>query len=85
MKKIVERTCAGCNIKKDKQELIRIVKNKNGNVCLDLIGKENGRGAYLCKDENCLNKVIKNKKLEKALDIKIEDNIYESIRGVILG
>ena len=85
MKKIVERTCSGCNIKKDKKELIRIVKNKRGEIFVDLQGNADGRGAYLCKNENCLNKTIKTKRLEKALEAKIEDKIYESIRGVILG
>ena len=85
MNKIIERTCIGCNSKKDKKELIRIVKNKNGEIFVDLEGKADGRGAYLCKNENCLDKVIKNKRLEKALETKLENNIYENIRGVILG
>ncbi len=74
----------GCNEKKDKNRLIRIVKNKDNEISIDKTGKMEGRGAYICDDVNCLEKVIKSKRLEKVLDIKISDEIYESLRGVIL-
>ena len=83
MKKIPQRTCMGCNEKKDKNKLIRIVKNKENEIHVDKTGKMAGRGAYICDDINCLEKVIKSKRLEKVLDIKISDEIYESLRGVI--
>ena len=51
-------------------------------ICL---GKKNGRGAYICKNENCLNKIVKSKRLEKNFEVKIEDEFYESLRGIILG
>ena len=79
------RSCMGCNVQKEKGELIRIVKSKDGKLEIDLSGKKNGRGAYICKKEECLNKVKKTKRLERVLDIKIEDEFYESIRGVIIG
>lgn len=85
MKKIPQRTCMGCNEKKDKNELIRIVKNKENEIHVDRTGKMQGRGAYICDDIKCLEKVIKSKRLEKVLDINISDEIYESLRGVILG
>ena len=85
MKKVPERTCMGCNEKKDKKQLIRIVKNKQNNISIDKTGKMEGRGAYICNDIKCLDKVIKSKRLEKVLDISISDEIYESLRGVILG
>lgn len=84
MKKIPQRTCMGCNEKKDKNELIRIVKNKNNEIHIDKTGKMDGRGAYICNDINCLEKVIKSKRLERVLETKITDEIYESLRGVIL-
>ncbi len=84
MKKQPQRTCMGCNQKKDKNELIRIVKNKDNEISIDRTGKKEGRGAYICDDEKCLEKVIKSKRLEKALDIKISQEIYESLRGVII-
>ncbi len=74
----------GCNSKKDKKELIRIVKNKENEISIDRTGKQEGRGAYLCDDIQCLEKVIKSKRLEKILDSKISEEIYENLRGVIL-
>lgn len=84
MKKQPQRTCMGCNSKKDKKEFIRIVKNKEGQISIDKTGKQEGRGAYLCDDIQCLEKVIKSKRLEKVLDMKISEEIYENLRGVIL-
>ena len=84
MKRQPQRTCMGCNEKKDKKELIRIVKNKENQINIDKTGKMEGRGAYLCEDIKCLEKVIKSKRLEKTLDMKISDEIYENLRGVIL-
>ena len=59
MKKQPQRTCMGCNEKKDKKELIRIVKNKEGIISIDRTGKQEGRGAYICDNIECLEKVIK--------------------------
>ena len=84
MKKIPQRTCMGCNQKKGKNQLVRIVKNKDNEINIDRTGKMPGRGAYICDDIQCLEKVIKSKRLEKALDTKISNEIYESLRGVIL-
>lgn len=84
MKSLPQRTCMGCNAKKDKKELIRIVKNKEGNISIDRTGKAQGRGAYICDNIECLNKVIKSKRLEKALDTKISEEVYENLRGVII-
>ena len=84
MKKIPQRTCMGCNEKKDKNQLIRIIKNKENEINVDRTGKMAGRGAYICDDINCLEKVIKSKRLERVLDTKISNEIYESLRGVIL-
>ena len=79
-----QRTCMGCNSKKDKRDLIRIVKNKENKISIDRIVKQEGRGAYICDDIQCLERVIKSKRLEKVLDIKISEEIYENLRGVIL-
>ncbi len=84
MKKQPERTCMGCNEKKTKKELIRIVKNKENEISIDRTGKMPGRGAYICDDIQCLEKLIKSKRLEKVFDIKISNEIYENLRGVIL-
>ena len=85
LKAIPERTCIGCNENKQKKELIRIVKDKEGNISIDEIGKSNGRGAYICKNIECLEKAIKSKKLERSLKTKIDLQIYESLRGVMIG
>ncbi len=83
MKKIPQRTCIGCNEKKDKKDLIRIVKNKDGEISIDKTGRANGRGAYICDCIDCLEKAIKSKKLEKSFEMKIEDEIFEKLRGVM--
>ena len=84
MKKQPQRTCMGCNEKKDKKDLIRIVKNKQNEINIDKTKKQEGRGAYICDDINCLEKLIKNKRLEKIFEMKISKEIYENLRGVIL-
>lgn len=85
MKNIPNRTCIGCNQIKPKKELIRIVKNKEGNIFVDKTGKANGRGAYLCDNIECLEKAIKTKKLERTFEVAIESKIYEDLRGEMLG
>ena len=85
MKNVPQRTCIGCNSQKDKKELIRIVKNKDGIISVDRSGKAQGRGAYICDNVECLKKAIKSKRLDRAFGTKISDEIYESSRGVIIG
>ena len=84
MKKPPERTCMGCNVKKPKKEFIRIVKTKDGEIDIDRTGKIQGRGAYICDNIECLEKLIKSKRLEKVFETKISEEIYEKLRGVIL-
>lgn len=81
---VLQRTCMGCNEKKNKKELIRIAKNKENEITLDETGKAQGRGAYLCYNIKCLEKAIKTKRIEKVFKCKISDEIYENLRGVIL-
>ena len=83
MKNIPQRTCVVCRTQKNKSELLRIVKNKENNIKVDDNGKEPGRGAYICYDMECLEKAKKTKKLEKALEIKIQDETYEQIQKAI--
>ena len=85
MKKVPERTCIVCNIAKSKNDLIRIVKNNQGQIFVDKMQKANGRGAYICNNIQCLEKAIKTKRLEKAFKIEIESQIYDNLRGEILG
>ena len=83
MKNIPQRTCSVCRTQKNKNELLRIVKNKDNIIKVDETGKQPGRGAYICYDMECLRKAQKSKKLEQALEIKIEDEIYEQIQNII--
>ena len=85
LKNIPKRTCIGCNEIKEKKELIRIVKNKDGEISVDKTGKANGRGAYLCDNIECLERAIKAKKLERTFETSIENKIYEDLRGEMLG
>ena len=84
MKRQPQRTCMGCNEKKDKKDLIRIVKNKQNEINIDKTGKSEGRGAYICNNIECLEKAIKTKRIEKVFEQKIPEEIYEKLRGVML-
>ena len=83
MKSIPQRTCSVCRTQKNKNDLLRIVRNKDNIIKVDENGKQSGRGAYICYDMECLEKAQKSKRLEKALEIKIEDEIYEQMRNSI--
>lgn len=78
-RKIPQRKCIVCGENKDKNNLIRIVKNKEEGIILDPTGKKNGRGAYICKDEKCINEAKKKRKLEKVFKTEISDDLYEEI------
>ncbi|MBQ3265649.1 MAG: YlxR family protein [Ruminococcus sp.] len=79
-RKIPLRKCVGCGEMKDKRTLVRIVRNKEGEISVDLVGKKPGRGAYICKSEECLNKAQKAKRLERAFSAAIEPEIYDALR-----
>jgi predicted RNA-binding protein YlxR (DUF448 family) len=82
-KKIPQRMCTGCIEMKPKKELIRVVRNKEGEVSLDLTGKKPGRGAYLCRNIQCLEKSFKTKRLERNLETKISEEIYNKLKEEI--
>ena len=84
-KKETLRMCIACREMKDKRDLLRIVKNKEGQIFVDKTGKANGRGAYICKDVNCLNKLKKQKTLNKAFKMMINEEVYKQIEGEIIG
>ncbi len=83
-KKIPLRMCTGCMEMKPKKELIRIVKTPEGEVCVDLTGKKSGRGAYICKCIECLEKSFKAKRLSRNLDTPISEEIYEKLKEEII-
>lgn len=80
VKKIPLRMCTGCMEMKPKKELIRIVKTPEGEVLVDLTGKKSGRGAYICKSTECLEKAFKTKRLSRNLDISISEEIYDKLK-----
>ncbi|KGG80846.1 RNase P modulator RnpM [Caloranaerobacter azorensis] len=79
-RKVPLRKCVGCNEQKPKKELVRIVKNKEGVVSIDLTGKANGRGAYICRNIDCLEKAVKGKRLNRALETDIPQEIYIKLK-----
>lgn len=79
-KKIPLRMCTGCMEMKPKKELIRVVRSKEGDVSVDLTGKKSGRGAYVCKSKDCLEKSFKTKRLNRNLDVQISEEIYDRLR-----
>ncbi len=83
MKKIPMRSCVITKEKLPKQELIRIVRTPEKEVLVDLTGKLNGKGAYLKKDINVINKAFKSKQLNKILDIEVPDKIYEELKEML--
>ena len=74
------RKCTGCGQSKDKREMIRVVKNSDGEVGLDFTGKKPGRGAYVCPTLECLEKAEKTKGLERSFKMGVSKEIYESLR-----
>ena len=78
-KKVSLRQCVGCGEMKDKKEMMRVLKSAEGQVCLDMTGRKNGRGAYLCKNGECLSKARKNKGLERSFKMRIPEEIYENL------
>ena len=85
VKKIPERKCMGCNEKRPKKELVRVVRTPEGEVLLDLTGKKNGRGAYICKSVSCYEKALKSKRLERCLEVEIPESVYVDVKNNLEG
>ena len=83
-KKIPMRTCIACRANKPKKELIRIVKSGE-EIKLDFTGKLNGRGAYICNDKGCVEKLKKQKLLNKAFSMQVSEQVYDEILEEFLG
>lgn len=78
-KKIPLRQCLGCREMKPKKELLRVTRSPEGLVFLDLKGKANGRGAYVCPDAQCLKRAIKARALQRALETEIPQELYDAL------
>ncbi len=79
VKKIPQRQCVGCRVMKDKRDLLRVVKSPEGEISLDFTGKKAGRGAYVCHDLTCLQRARKSRALERAFEVTISPEIYDSL------
>lgn len=80
VKKIPQRMCVGCQEMKAKKELIRVVRTPDDKIEIDPTGKLSGRGAYICPQIECLQKAIKGKRLDKALQRSITQDVLEVLR-----
>ncbi|MBR6626664.1 MAG: YlxR family protein [Lachnospiraceae bacterium] len=79
VKKVPLRQCVGCGEMKGKKDMMRVLKTVEDEICLDVTGKKNGRGAYLCKSKECLVHARKNKGLERSLKMSIPGEVYETL------
>ena len=84
-KKIPQRQCMGCRERKNKREMIRVVRSPEGNVSLDFGGKAPGRGAYLCPKPECLKRAIRSKALDRSLEITIPEEVYTRLEKEMEG
>ena len=79
-KKIPMRQCTGCREMKPKKELLRVVRSPEGVVSIDFRGKAPGRGAYVCRDAECLKRAVKAKGLERAFGVSVPEDVLEALR-----
>ena len=82
-KKIPMRMCVGCREMYPKKTLIRIVHDQQGNVSVDLTGKKQGRGAYICRNADCLKKALKTRQLERTFSCMIDQQVREELIAVM--
>lgn len=83
-RKIPLRQCLGCSEHKPKAELLRVLRAPDGSVGLDFTGKKSGRGAYICRSAECLRKARKSRRLERALECAVPDDVYARMESEIL-
>ena len=78
------RMCTGCGEMRPKQELVRVVRSPDGDISVDLTGKKPGRGAYICRDPECLRLSRKKRRLERAFSCAIADEVYEKLEKELI-
>lgn len=78
-KKIPLRQCVGCGEMKGKRDMMRVLKTAENHICLDVTGKMNGRGAYLCRNGDCLKLARKNRGLERSFRMSIQNEVYDAL------
>jgi len=82
-RKIPMRMCVGCREMKEKKQLIRVVRSPEGEVSLDPVGKKPGRGAYVCRSAECLKRAIRQKQLERQLDVTLPPETAEALTAAM--
>ena len=80
-KKIPERQCLGCNGRKPKRDLLRVVRTPEGEILLDFTGKKSGRGAYICRDVACLRKARKTGRIDRTLNVSVPDEVWDRMES----
>lgn len=86
VRKIPLRQCTGCGERKEKKELIRVIRTPEGEIVMDFTGKKNGRGAYICNSMDCLKMAKKRKSLDRSLKVTISEEVYQELeKGMISG
>ena len=78
-KKIPMRMCVGCREMKEKRILIRVVRTPEGETVLDPTGKRSGRGAYVCRRTECLQRAIRQKQLDRQLDVSLTEDVTKAL------
>ena len=78
-KKIPLRQCVGCGEMKGKKDMLRVLKTAENEICLDVTGKKNGRGAYICRSKDCLLQARKNRGLERSFKMNIPNEVYDTL------
>ena len=81
VRKVPMRQCVGCKQLKPKKELVRVVKNSEGEISIDLVGKKPGKGAYVCRDIECFKAARKAKSFERSLSCSIPAEIFDSMEA----
>ncbi len=84
VRKIPMRKCVGCNEMKPKKDLIRVVRVSDADFEIDLTGKKNGRGAYICNDVECFKKARKTKALDRSFKTRISEEVYNNLEESLL-
>ena len=82
-KKIPMRMCVGCREMKPKRELIRVVRSPEGEVSMDPVGKKPGRGAYVCRNPECLKRAIKQRQLERQLEVTLTEEVVSALQSAM--
>ena len=82
-RKIPMRMCVGCREMKPKRELIRVVRSPEGEVSMDPVGKKPGRGAYVCRNPECLKRAIKQRQLERQLEVTLTEEVVSALQAAM--